>query len=102
GMDVGRVYETNAQVSRTIEFALVVFRSPNSYTRPLIYFYWCVKNDSRGRVAVVERRRVNERFERRAGLAQRLRGAVELALVERKAPDHREHASCPWILYHHI
>ncbi len=38
-----------------------------------------VDHDRRRRVAVVERRGVDERLERRAGLAQRLGGAVELA-----------------------
>ena len=42
----------------------------------------------RRRVAVVERRRVDEGLERRARLAHRLRRAVELALVEGEAADH--------------
>ena len=44
--------------------------------------------DARRRVAVVEGGRVDERLERRAGLAHRLGGAVELALVEGEAADH--------------
>ena len=42
----------------------------------------------RRRVAVVERGRVDERLEGRARLAQGLRRAVELALVEGEAADH--------------
>ena len=44
-----------------------------------------------GRVALVERRRVDDRLERRAGLPLRLGGAVELGFVEREAADHRQH-----------
>ena len=60
-----------------------------------------VHHDRRGRVAVVERGGVDERLERGAGLAQRLGGAVELALVEGEAADHREHAAGPRIHRHH-
>ena len=52
-----------------------------------------VDDDARRRVAVVERRRVDQRLERRAGLAARLRRAIELALGEAEAADDREDAA---------
>ena len=58
-------------------------------------------HDRRRRIAVVERRGIDDRLERRARLAQRLGGAVELALVEREAADHGEHAAGPRIHHHH-
>ena len=45
--------------------------------------------------------RIDERLERRARLAQRLRRAVELALVEGEAADHGEHAAGARIHHHH-
>ena len=51
-------------------------------------------HDHRGRrIAVVERRRVDDRLERRARLAIGLRGAVELRLRIGEAADHGEHAA---------
>ena len=46
-----------------------------------------------GLQAAVQRREVGERLDRRAGLAQRLRGAVELAQRIGEAADHREDAA---------
>jgi hypothetical protein len=42
-------------------------------------------------IAAVDRRRVDERLERRAGLPARLHRAVELAAAEVDAADHRLH-----------
>ena len=47
----------------------------------------------RRRVAIVHRRRIDQRLERRSRLSIGLRGAIELALVEREAADHRKHAA---------
>src|SRR5262245_25569899 len=93
--------ETEAQGGRTIELAFIVFRPPGPHARPLIDFDRSIEHDGRRRVAIVERRRVDKRFERRAGLAERLGGTVELALVKRETADHRKHAPGPWILDHH-
>src|SRR5690242_1689434 len=90
-----------AQGGRAGEFALIVFRPPNADTRPLIDFDRRIKNDRRWGVAIIERSRVDKRFEGRAGLAQRLRGSVELALIEGEAANHGEHAAGPWIFDHH-
>src|SRR5262245_32335393 len=93
--------ETEAQGSRTVELAFIVFGPPSPHAGALINFDRSIQHDGGRRVAVVERRRIDKRFERRAGLAQRLGGAVELALVKREAADHRKHAPGPWILDHH-
>ena len=45
----------------------------------------------RRRVAGLERRRVDERLERRTRLTARLDRAIEVALVEVAAADHRAH-----------
>jgi hypothetical protein len=88
---VARVLDAEAQRLRPVELVRIVFRLPHA-AGPGIDLDRRVHHDGRGRVAVVERCRVDERLERGARLAQRLRGAVELALVEREAADHREHA----------
>ena len=85
--------DAEAQGLRAVELVRIVFRPPHAGARPLIDLDRRIHHDGRGRVAVVERRRVDERLERRARLAQRLRRAIELALVEREAADHREHAA---------
>ena len=48
----------------------------------------------RRRVAGFERSRIDERLERRARLAKRLRRAIETARLEIAAADHRAHFSC--------
>src|SRR5262245_34836734 len=93
--------ETEAQGGRTVELAFIVFGPPGAHAGTLINFDRSIQHDGGRRVAVVERCRIDKGFERRAGLAQRLGGAVELTLVKREAADHREHASGPWILDHH-
>ena len=80
---------------RPVELVRIVFRLPHAAPGPVIDLDRRVHHDGRGRVAVVERRRIDERLERGARLAQRLRRAIELALVEREAADHREHAAGP-------
>ena len=98
---VARVFDAETQRGRTVEFAFVVFRPPDADARTLIDLERRIEHDGRRRVAVVERGRVDERLERRARLAQRLRRAVELALVEGEAANHREHATGPRIFDHH-
>src|SRR5262249_5078833 len=56
-----------------------------------------ILDDAVRAVAVFERRHIDERLERGAGLPLRLRRAVELALLERPAADHSENAPGLWI-----
>ena len=72
---------------------LVVLRLPDVLAGPLLDLDRRVEHDRRRLVAVVERRRVDERLERRAGLALGLDGAVELAHGEREAADDGQHAA---------
>src|SRR5262245_52041944 len=95
------MFETKAQSGRTIKLAFVVLRPPDSDTGPLIYFNRRIEHDGRGRVAIVERGCIDKRLEGRPGLTQRLGGAVELALVEGKSADHREHTPGPRIFDNH-
>ena len=98
---VARMLDAEAQRLRPVELVRIVFRLPDAAARALIDLDRRIHHDGRGRVAVVERGGVNERLERRARLAQRLRGAVELALVEREAADHCEHAAGPRVHHDH-
>src|SRR5215471_16634148 len=95
------MFESETQGRRTVELALVVFRSPGSGARSLLDLYWSIENDRRGRVTIIQRRGINERFERRARLPQRLRGAVELALVEGEPANYRKHSAGPGVFDHH-
>ena len=98
---VARLFEAEAQGRRAIKLAAVVFRPPDAAALPHVDFDGRIHDDARRRVAVVERRRIDERLERRARLPQRLRRAVELALVEGEAADHGEHAAGARIHHHH-
>src|SRR5262249_61520344 len=89
------MFESETQGRRTVELALVVFRSPGSGARPLLDLYWSIENDRRGRVTIIQRRGINEGLERRARLPQRLRGPVELALVEGEPANHHMHEAEP-------
>src|SRR5215469_2675890 len=95
------MFESETQGRRTVELALVVFRSPGSGARSLLDLYWSIENDRRGRVTIIQRRGINEGLERRARLPQRLRGAVELALVKGETADHRKHSAGPGVFNHH-
>src|SRR5262249_34030224 len=70
----------------------IVLRAPLRHARSLADAERAVDDDARRRVAVVERGRVDDRLERRAWLATRLHGAIELAFGEAEAADEREHA----------
>ena len=86
-----------AQRRRTMIFAgRIVLRAPDAGALPLIDLDRRIDHHRRRRIAVVERRRVHDRLERGPRLPVGLRGAVELALVEREAADHRQHAAGPW------
>src|SRR6202043_2528049 len=96
-----RLFETETQGRRAIELAAVVFRPPDATALPHIDLDGRIHDDARRRVAVIQRRRIHQRLERRARLPQRLRRAVELALVEGEAADHGEHAAGARIHHHH-
>ena len=90
--DVARVLDAEAQGLRPVIFSgRIIFRPPWREPGALVDLDRRVHHHRRRRIAVIERRRVDERLERGTGLAQRLRGAVELALVVREASDKREH-----------
>src|SRR5262249_4924849 len=72
---------------------LIVLRAPFRHARSLTDAERTVDDDARRRIAVVERGRVDDWLERRAGLAARLNGGIELALGEAEAADQREHAA---------
>ena len=91
---VARLLDAEAQRRRAGRvLLLVVLRLPDVLAGALLDLDRRVEDDRRRLVAVVERRRVDERLERRAGLALGLHGAVELAHGEREAADHGEHAA---------
>ena len=98
---VARMLDAEAQRRGAEEIVFVVFRLPDAEPRALVDLDRRIEHQSRRRVAVVERGGVDDRLERGAGLAQRLRRAVELALVVGEAADHGEHAPGPGILDHH-
>ena len=79
----------------------IVFRPPRRHAGALVDLDRPVHHQRRGRVAVVERGRIDERLERGAGLPHRLRRAVELALVVGEAADHRQHAAGRRVHHHH-
>ena len=90
---VDRMFDAIAQRVRTARLAFEIFRTPDAKARPLVDFDRRVEHDRGRRIAIVERGRVDERLERGARLAQRLRRAVELGLVEGEAADHGEDAA---------
>ena len=89
--DVARALDAEPQRRGSVELAFVVLRPPHA--RAGVDLERRIEHDGGRRIAVVERGGVDQRLERGAGLPQRLGGAVELALVEREAADHREHAA---------
>ena len=94
-----RMLDAVAQRVRAAGLAVVVLRLPDVWPGPWSISIGASMTIEDGRVAIVERRRVDERLERRARLAHGLRRAVELGLVEGKAADHGEHAAGvagPW------
>src|SRR6185437_8795241 len=70
-----------------------VIGPPDAAALPLIDFNRRIDHGSRWRIAVVERRGIDDRLERGTRLAIGLRRAIELALVEGEAADHRQHTA---------
>src|SRR5262249_39325063 len=71
--------------------ARIVFRRPDA--GPRIDLDRSIEHDRRRRVAVVERGSIDQRLEGGTRLPERLRRAIELALVVGKAAGHGEHAT---------
>src|SRR5262249_56020812 len=70
---------------------LIVLRAPFRHAGSLADAERSVDDDTGRRVAVVERGRVDDRLERRTGLAARLDGAIELACGKAEAAHKRVH-----------
>ena len=92
GHDVTAALDAAPQRLRAVEFLRVVLRPPDRAVA-VADFDRRIEHHRGRRVAVVERRRIDDRLERRAGLAQRLGGAVELGLGVGEAADHGQHAA---------
>ena len=86
---VARLRQRRAQRDRAEKILGVVLGLPGEAARVVLVDDRGVLDDRRGRVAARERRRVDDRLERRPGLAARLQRAVELALREAVAADDR-------------
>src|SRR5262249_18046331 len=86
--DIARLLDAEPQRRRTVVFLGVVFRGPDAGAG--IDLDWRIEDDGRRRIAVVEGGGVDERLERGSRLAQRLRGAIKLALVIGEAAGHRQ------------
>ncbi len=96
---VARLLDAEAQGRGAVELLRVVFRRPDAVAG--VDLERRVHHHGRGRIAVVEGSRVDDRLERRSGLAQRLGRAVELTLVIGEAADHREHVAGLRLHHHH-
>ena len=92
GDDVDRVHQRLAQPRRSAEFLLVVLGLPD-LVAAIVEADRRIDDDRRGRVAVVERRGIDERLERGTGLTKSLYGAVELASRVVVAADHGAHVA---------
>src|SRR5262249_28180577 len=84
--------DTIAQGRRAVETAFVVFGPPDPDARSLVNLERSIEHNGRGRVPIIERRGIDEGFERRARLPQCLGRSVELALIKREAAYHGENA----------
>ena len=91
---LSELFQGIAQRDRTLIAAhRKIVRPPDAVALPLIDLDRPVDHDRRRRVAIVNRRRIDQRLERRSRLPIGLCRAIELALVEREAADHRDHAA---------
>ncbi len=88
---VAGLHHRFAQAHRAGEVAGVVLRAPQ-VAAPVLEDDGCVEYDRRGIEAALEGRCVYERLETGAGLAARLRGAIEF--VAREAVAARQRAQC--------
>ena len=96
GDQVARLLEPLPQRHQPLELAVVVLGIPDRSVEILDRDGVVLVLVDREQV-VVQRRRVHERLERRAGLALGLGGAVELARLEVAAPDHGQQAAAAGI-----
>ena len=93
GHQVARLLEAVAHRERPEEAAAVVARPPHRLAVARRVFERRVLDDGRGREARIHRREIDERLERRAGLAIGLHRPVELAHAVGPAARHGEHAA---------
>src|SRR4029077_20615242 len=98
---IARMLDPVTQRGRTVKTAFVIFWPPDAHARPLVNLNRGIEHDGRRRISIVERGCVDEGFERRTGLPQRLSSAIELALVVGKTPDHGEDTPGPRVFYDH-
>ena len=87
---VDRMFDTKTQGMGAARLAFEIFRPPDSKAPALVDFDWRIEHDRAWRVAIVQRRRIDDGLKRRTWLALRLGSAVEFRLVEREAADHGE------------
>src|SRR5690606_35049790 len=86
---VARSHERLAQTHGAAKFARVVLRAPACFERRILDHERRIVDDARRREALIERGRVEERLERRPGLASGLNGTVVVAGVIVEAADER-------------
>ena len=91
--EVARALDAGAERRRAGEFAAVVLGPPGLLPGALVDGDGSVEHHRRGRIAVVEGGGIDERLERRAGLAAGLGRAIELAFCEAETAHKRPHAA---------
>src|SRR6185437_1422964 len=87
GDDVAGLIQASPHRHGALELEIVVLRLPRR-SISLRNRYRRIVDDVRRWLASLDRRRVDDRFERRARLPQRLRCTIELGVVEVAAADH--------------
>ena len=81
------MHQRLAQSHRPFEALFIVLRTPGALLAGIVVDDRCIHHDGRGREAILERRRIEEGLEARAGLAARLGRAVELVVEVVEAAD---------------
>src|SRR5947207_2472206 len=79
---------------------LEILGRPHRQARALRERHWRIQHLAFRRVAIVQRRRIDERLEGRARLALRLHGAIELAGGKTETAGEREDAAGVRVHYH--
>ncbi len=91
GHDVAGILDALAERLRPVKTLRVVLRPPDRAVR-IDHLDGRIEDHRGRRISIVERRRIDDRLERRSGLSQRLRRAVEFGFRVREPADHREDA----------
>src|SRR3546814_3124438 len=92
GHQVARLLQAGTHRDRPERVARIVLRPPHPESGTLVELDRRVQDHRRRREARFERGEIDERLERRAGLAARLGGTVELAAMRAAAADERPDA----------